>query len=287
MLKGHSAGGLNSHGKVTNALATESSQMRFAIIDLTQPVALPNHCFLNAYLNKRHVYKHLNLRQVYGSLAYWGWFEFGGKKWGLRDFRDSASGFRIDAHSWLEDAQGNIYDCVFPQDNEVSKARTRKPLKHIGLVQGQSYAWAESKGFTYVPAPEDAQTFIRDNQHPHNEWTEKSILAGNTRVTPDGKIATSDRELSSAPEKLQGLYAETMADANKGPNTLADSDIRMMAMAFGVPEAVVAKIFNALNHIKDPEECGKAVKRELLKWKLRAKVSLNKGLKQGVCFTYK
>jgi hypothetical protein len=143
------------------------------------PLALQKRsgqCFVNAYINKRHCYKDLNLKLVIGSIAYNGWFEYGGEHWRKEDFLAKYSGWAWDAHAWLEDEDGNIYDYIFEWDNTVSKLHTGKPIKHLGLIEKASKYQCSRWGLTYVPADKETQTMIFLKMLKHCKDSE-SIIA--------------------------------------------------------------------------------------------------------------
>ncbi len=124
----------------------------------------PNNCFANAYINSRYGYKDLNLKLKMGSLAFNGWWEFGGDGWTVEKFKARAEagpfGPRIDAHAWLEDDEGNVYDYAQEDWSAIAKLRTGKGLPYSGLLTKVSKADAARLGFTYQEAPKDAQVFM-------------------------------------------------------------------------------------------------------------------------------
>jgi hypothetical protein len=115
----------------------------------------------------RDSYKGKKLKLVSGSLGVNGWFEFGGKKWTKKDFEKKIDGYTTDAHAWLEDEEGNVYDFLFKEYNYWSLIRTKQPLKRTGLLEGVSKADLAKDGIEYVPAPKDAQLalFLAVNKH--------------------------------------------------------------------------------------------------------------------------
>lgn len=119
-----------------------------------------NNCYINAFINKTHHYKDKTLKMVIGSFAINGWFEFGGKHWTKADFAKKIHGVSSDSHCWLEDADGNVYDFIFPEYNFWVGIRTRKPMRRTGLVEGVSKADLLADGIEYVPAPLDAQLLL-------------------------------------------------------------------------------------------------------------------------------
>ena len=142
-----------------------------------------NECFLNAFINKRNYYKDKNLKLVFGSLGLNGWFEFGGKSWKLRDFekRHQKGSISWDAHAWLEDAEGNIYDNVFKNYNDISFCRTGKTLDYVGTLEGKSKTVCEGYGLTYVPADTETQTAIFLSLFPYLKSVEVGLKNGEVK----------------------------------------------------------------------------------------------------------
>jgi hypothetical protein len=127
-----------------------------------------DNCFINAYINHRNHYLDKKLHIVFGSFAINGWFEFGGKNWTKKDFIKNMTGtYTTDAHCWLEDDDGNVYDYIHEGYDFWVKIRTNKPMKFSGLVEGMSKADLLGKGIEYVPADKETQQmiFLRVLQH--------------------------------------------------------------------------------------------------------------------------
>jgi len=123
---------------------------------------IPNHCFMNANHNKKNAYKDLNLKLVFGSLGLNGWFEFGGKDWTMKEWKEARKDKCLwDAHCWLEDDDGNIYDFCFASYLQVSQIRlnTKGSLK-VCLLEKVSKEDCERRGLTYVPADSKVQNII-------------------------------------------------------------------------------------------------------------------------------
>jgi hypothetical protein len=122
------------------------------------------NCFINAYINKRHHYKDKNLRYVIGSVAFNGFFEYGGRNWGLADFKkkNTPGSYVWDAHAWLEDDEGNIYDYIFPFYNYSAEVNTGSKMKVADntLWEGISPSKAKKMGVEYVKADKETQTAI-------------------------------------------------------------------------------------------------------------------------------
>ena len=121
-------------------------------------------CFVNAFINKRNYYKSKNLKYVIGSVSFNGFFEFGGKNWGPKEFeKRHTKGTHIwDAHAWLEDEEGNIYDFIFPFYNYSAKVNTGRELKVAKntLWEGISRAEAKEMGVEYIAADKVTQTAV-------------------------------------------------------------------------------------------------------------------------------
>jgi hypothetical protein len=121
-------------------------------------------CFYNAYINKRNFYKDRNLKLVFGSVSFNGFFEFGGETWGLKEFeaRHIKGSHVWDAHAWLEDEDGNIYDKIFPFYNYSAKVNTGSELKVASetVWEGISPYQAKKQGVVYVKADKETQTAI-------------------------------------------------------------------------------------------------------------------------------
>lgn len=71
-------------------------------------------CFTNAVYNKHNAYTSKNLTLAIGSLGigvkpFW---QYGYDKY--KELKDFARPNQFDAHAWLEDENGNVYDYVYP-----------------------------------------------------------------------------------------------------------------------------------------------------------------------------
>jgi hypothetical protein len=140
-------------------------------------------CFFNAFINKRHTYKDKNLRYVIGSVSFNGFFEFGGKTWGLADFvKKHTPGCppAWDAHAWLEDDDGNIYDYIFPHYNCCAVLQTGSKMKVADntLWEGISPSNAKKMGVEYVKADKETQTAIFISLYKHCVATEEGLQKG-------------------------------------------------------------------------------------------------------------
>jgi hypothetical protein len=119
-----------------------------------------NQCYFNNYINVRNAYKDRGLKLVSGSLAFNGWFEYGGRHWTKADFAAKMKPYSTDSHSWLEDADGNVYDCITDGMQFVSVTRTGKRLGRKGVVEGVSKADLAKDGLEYVAADRDTQAML-------------------------------------------------------------------------------------------------------------------------------
>lgn len=79
-------------------------------------------CFTNAFYNKKNAYKSNKLNFVVGSLGigpkpFW---QYGHIKYkDLNDF-DYGDQVHFDAHGWLEDENGNVFDYVYPSFEKIA-----------------------------------------------------------------------------------------------------------------------------------------------------------------------
>jgi hypothetical protein len=114
-------------------------------------------CYLNADLNKARAFKDLGLRVVYGSLGLGGWFEYGGKDWGVAEFRRKPT----DSHAWLEDAEGNVYDYAHKSWSWIARTRGA-PVRWQDDAEffGEPKKDLARMGLTYLPASTEAQAVI-------------------------------------------------------------------------------------------------------------------------------
>ena len=122
-----------------------------------------DNCFQNAFINKRHALKGHNLRYVIGSVSFNDWFEYGGEDWTLEDFQKNKKGpHRWDAHAWLEDENGRVYDKIFKHYNWCAKKATGKETKIPDgtFINAVSKERCASLGVRYIPADKATQTAI-------------------------------------------------------------------------------------------------------------------------------
>ena len=150
---------------------------------MSLPLTYKNgNCFINAFINKRHTYKDKNLKMVIGSVAFNGFFEFGGRHWGLADFnkRHTPGSVVWDAHAWLEDDDGNIYDYIFPHYNYCAVVQTGSKMKVADntLWEGITPYNAKKMGVEYVKADKETQTAIFISLYKHCVATEEGLQKG-------------------------------------------------------------------------------------------------------------
>jgi hypothetical protein len=86
-----------------------------------RPYYKDNSCFWNSMVNSQGCYKDLGLTIKMGSQAFNGWWEFGNPP-------SKGFGGSTDAHAWLEDAAGNVYDYIYKNDDYVARVRTQRGL---------------------------------------------------------------------------------------------------------------------------------------------------------------
>jgi hypothetical protein len=150
-----------------------------------------NNCYLSAFFNSRHHYKHLGLKLVIGSLGINGWFEFGGPTYKKADFAKNMNGISSDSHCWLEDADGNVYDFLFESYDLWVKFRTHRPMKRKGLLEGVSKAELARDGIQYIPADKESQTMLFINSFKYLKEAEERFCTGRAHWTKNGYMAWS------------------------------------------------------------------------------------------------
>jgi hypothetical protein len=151
---------------------------------------MPNNCYLNAYINMRNAYKDKGLKLVIGSLGINKWFEYGGKNWGMAEFMLKVDGYTSDSHCWLEDKDGNVYDCLFSQYELWVAIRTDKPMRRKGVLEGVSKADLLKDGIEYVPAPKDVQTALFLINHKFLRYAYDGLVKG-TNKWVNGNLVSS------------------------------------------------------------------------------------------------
>jgi hypothetical protein len=86
--------------------------------------------------------------------------------------------YTTDAHCWLEDKDGNVYDYIHEGYGFWVKFNTNKPMKFSGLVEGMSKADLLGKGIEYVPADKETQQLIFLRVLQHCRKAEKHLKEG-------------------------------------------------------------------------------------------------------------
>ena len=141
---------------------------RIMLID-NKLIWIENMCFKQASFNMDHYYKDIgkDLIRVVGSLGIGQpsdknglWFEFGGAENTIvKDYKDTFTKNKEcwDAHVWLEDADGKVYDIV--TDQMVYAALFHDKSMHLteGTVIESTKDQLREKGLHYIPAPGPTQ----------------------------------------------------------------------------------------------------------------------------------
>jgi hypothetical protein len=130
-------------------------------------------CYMNSIFNMKRVWQYRDLHLVYGSLGLGRqqnpFFEFGGANWNtINDFTssphtktDAASRTSLDAHVWLEDANGKVYDCVTRSMRHVCQVRNLPPIdSSLTVAQGLTKTELRQRGLYHVPAPPAVQLHL-------------------------------------------------------------------------------------------------------------------------------
>ena len=121
-------------------------------------------CFLNAEWNRTHAYADLRLHPVVGTLALNGWEEYGGSDWSEAKWLEARKDYlQWDAHCWLEDDEGNVYDFCFDRYIEIALIQTgRRGLLKTGILERASRVDCGKRGMRYTPAPSAIQRMVMD-----------------------------------------------------------------------------------------------------------------------------
>jgi hypothetical protein len=159
-------------------------------------------CAYNAYVNQRNAYKALNLKWVFGSCAYSGFWEYGGPDY------DSYDDFkRGDYHAWLEDKEGRVYDFITNHHDFCARINTGKALKVRGLVEGVTKEEMKRLGVTYLPASEKVRVEAFLHLLPMMKKCEMIVKAGHGYKSKwEGKI--DDLIYASIPTDLGRVFKE-------------------------------------------------------------------------------
>ena len=122
-----------------------------------QRIYKPGRCYANAHYNLENAFKHLGLHPVYGSLGLAGHYEYGGKDWGVKEFAKKPT----DSHCWLEDADGNVYDYIFPDYLDFARHWGKTPQFQPGELIGESKKELLRRGLDFRAASPEAQAIIK------------------------------------------------------------------------------------------------------------------------------
>lgn len=137
-------------------------------------------CILTSTLNQE-VYKQRgkNLTQVAGSLGLGTrdpWYEFGGANFRTTDDflsskysgMTSAGYMGMDAHMWLEDDQGRVYDIVTKHVVMTALHRSKTIAVQAGeVLAGVHKSELKRKGMIYKPATVEFRDWWIDHMKPH------------------------------------------------------------------------------------------------------------------------
>lgn len=122
-------------------------------------------CFMNADKNVRSAYSGLDLHLVIGSLGLNGHFEYGGKDWTERDWivKGRKGQGSWDAHCWLEDKDGNVYDYCFAHYLECAKQWKKGDIAQLyeGVLEAVSKEECAKRSMEFVAAPPKIQILIK------------------------------------------------------------------------------------------------------------------------------
>lgn len=127
---------------------------------------VPRGCNMHARFNRAHYYEDQNLRLVAGSIAIGASdnpvFEYGHANFKtIADFRSVKWPRALDAHMWLENEAGGVYDVVDPHC--VQGARLHSQPFHLApleVLEGRSKEELRSLGLHYIPAPQQTQELL-------------------------------------------------------------------------------------------------------------------------------
>jgi hypothetical protein len=126
-------------------------------------LCIPYNCMLNAMYNQQNIYKEKQLKVVYGSLGVGidtPFYDFGDPTWTkFSQFQKGKHNF--DAHAWLEDEKGNIYDMTTPYLLTVAKVhRLNIQFQAHEAIVCKSLEECRKIGLHYVAAPVLIQQLI-------------------------------------------------------------------------------------------------------------------------------
>ena len=148
-------------------------------------VGLQGRCLAQAKLNSLSpAYKNLKLKIVVGSLGIGvgkPFYEYGDPSWTTVDhFQCNYNKNMLDAHAWLEDEEGRVYDVQTQYWQNVASIQRRIIRAHARLPEGTQYRLIEAKtkeelrhlGFHYSPCPKELQAALL-----HTFWDKMDLIA--------------------------------------------------------------------------------------------------------------
>ena len=138
------------------------------------PRFVRDQCWYNAVHNILYFAKHrnLNLRWVVGAQRMWadrrenkfGAIGMRGRKYpdGRKELFTIDRFYSMDAlanhfnnsHAWLEDDEGNVYDMIYPSDDEFVRSLTENPVSwrlKPGMIEGVPRDVLDQMGYELIP----------------------------------------------------------------------------------------------------------------------------------------
>ena len=126
-------------------------------------------------------------------------YGYGDKNWTCADYkRYNDRKVRWDAHAWLEDKDGNVYDCMYDeyhQDVErlkLYRVAHNQPINNgmkitvpVGPFEKMDKKYLAEHGFEYYEADAETQTAIFCSMFQYMRFLEKHIKLGNIGFSGD------------------------------------------------------------------------------------------------------
>jgi hypothetical protein len=140
---------------------------------------IESECYYNACYNRVNAFKGLGLKMVIGSLGLNSHFEYGGRNWTMKQFKQNPR----DSHAWLEDAEGNVYDYIYEVYAYCAKTWGKKVSfpTNWEIIGISKKALKEEYGLEYVPAEKVVQMMIL-NYVVENVYEPRMRYGGLSRV---------------------------------------------------------------------------------------------------------
>ena len=115
-------------------------------------VGYMSYSYANCYVNASYLCAfHPHLKVVIGSLGLAGHFDYGGKNWTYSNFAKNPH----DSHAWAEDADGNVYDFIFPIYAKNARFWGKVPqFATEWEIKGISKKDLKEDGLEYIPVPD-------------------------------------------------------------------------------------------------------------------------------------